>query len=251
MTLPLLSFGSNAPPPRNQLSNFHEAPIRVRRHDILPFFMGMTAPAYASWIPEYGPGVVFPSSEHFWQSLKACDAHTFHAFTADVALGKLTPDAFAIFFPARKNADKALAKCAYWSKKRNVGILAKLAVSKARQRALGKARGWQFLYPDTNDAPMTPKLAELEACIWTHILTLKFEQNPGPRLALMYTGNAHLYEQARMNPGHWAGMVTKEGTFEGENAMGRYMMAVRSVFGLYIHPNNDDEVEEEEGRGYV
>lgn len=213
------------------LSNFFMAPIRVRRHDILPEFARFSVPEYASWIPEYGDGVVFPSSEHFWHSLKALDRATFNEFTINGRLAKLEPDAFALF-----EDDPAEALKCYTNHKAKgaVGILAKKAVARTYEARM-KSLGFRLGYYDRNTAAATVDDADVELAVWTQILTLKFEQNTPLRLILMRTGNATLYEPPmRGKVHHWNGKKNAEtGEIEGANTMGRYLMAVRSVMRLF------------------
>lgn len=63
-----------------QLGNFARTPIRVRCRD-LPRKVRAAFPAWARWVGQQG--VVFPSVEHAWQSLRAKRRSVFDIFTQE------------------------------------------------------------------------------------------------------------------------------------------------------------------------
>lgn len=188
-------FGSSAKQPNNLLSNF----------------------AMCKVVDEEN-GLVFPSSEHWYCSQKVI-ASDRKRFTVDGDLGVMTPEAFLLIYPACTIRDK---KFAYWSKKNNIGILAKMAVSTpTMMRRLGLRPAVSM---DETDA------------LWMTLLLAKFRQNPHIRQVLLCTLTAKLVEfdrGAQRNvlkgtPVLWGGLI-KEGHLYGENRMGNLLMKCRTI----------------------
>jgi predicted NAD-dependent protein-ADP-ribosyltransferase YbiA (DUF1768 family) len=153
-------------------------------------------------------GHMFPSSEHAFQSCK----YLGESAARFRSQGGLT---FADVFSAA-TVDK---KQEFWMKKRNVGIVAKMATDPAVGKRLGLMRNVEFV-------------SSWE--LWEAILLSKFRDNEALRDLLLATGDAYLVEFSRGaerktragRPPVWAGMV-KDGVQYGENRMGVYLMRIR------------------------
>jgi hypothetical protein len=216
--VPVIYFNSNALPPYHMLSNFAQLDggLVLRPTDLVPALL-VLCPNLAEWLPPMG--AVFSSSEALWQALGALDKLTFLDFTVFGRFGTLEPNAFRFFYA---DVDQAIRKCAYWSKKRNVGILAKLA-SNPRYWVRLRLQGHMRAGP----APGYTRAVEAEA--WHCILALKFRQNPDVRLVLESTRGSVLVEHDRgagQRAVHWGGLVVG-GALVGDNAMGAYLTFVR------------------------
>lgn len=183
----VVKFFSNAKPPLNLLSNFFETKIEI-------------------------DGKVYPSSEHAFQAMLSLDSD---AFTSNSEIGKLTPEAchFVGF-----SKDKMHDKCKLWSKKKNVGILAKMLISKHDKLSLKR----------------TVTRGECEA-LFKKILLEKFRTNSVARKVLLDTKDAYLYEfvkssnrsfQKNGEIERWGAMIV-DGKVVGDNQMGALMMWVR------------------------
>lgn len=203
-----LKFYSNAKDPLNLLSNFSRARIVLDKETleeikaVIPGFFGRT-------------GDVFESSEHLWRATQAADIESYNRLTADGDLGTLREHTMEMFCSDLSEAEK---KRKFWLKKDNVGIVAKLVVTKQRKAGLRLNLEREFMEE------------ERERPVWIAILKAKFLQNPRHRTALMCTGRKYLYEFDRgaTQQTHWAGKFDKgTGAFVGQNAMGRYVQQVR------------------------
>ena len=217
---PFLYFNSGAQQPWNLLSNFSATTLVFTQPDISAG-MRTICPHIDAWMHERM--VVFPSSEHLWQALKATTREAFVAFAvggrcsgAEVLLG--------IY------GDKGLAKWRWWMRKGNVGIAAKLAANPKRAVVLDLVGRLDYAREQL--------AADVERDIWLTILRLKFKQSEGHRQVLLNTGNALLIEfdkgaaRASRQGGwvHWGGMWSKETqcVVGGENVMGGYLMEIRA-----------------------
>jgi predicted NAD-dependent protein-ADP-ribosyltransferase YbiA (DUF1768 family) len=219
---PYIYFLSTGAAAYRDLSNFKAAPIAI---DLA------TMPTYASLIgvpPHLLPTpLVFPSTEHAWQALKATDLATFQLFMEGGRFASLTVDTIAELIKEKswdnaKVAAKAKAKVAFYS--RNdlvmVGVVAKYAANAKRAKRLG--------YALREDVEILPP--DVEAAVWHELLMAKFQQNPGPRQVLIGTGTKLLVEfvkSARRVPSHWGGLVEADGSVTGENKMGVFLERVR------------------------
>lgn len=183
-----IQFYSGAIAPYHLLSNFSEAEVVI-------------------------DNVSYPSSEHAFQA--ALSLEGVEAFSSSSAIGKLTPAACGVVgFPPKKLD----AKCAFWSKKRNVGILAKMLIAKHKKA----------------ERKRQVDRAEVEL-LFKKILLDKYRRNPKAREALLSTGNAYLYEFVRSANSkftkkgvvdRWGAMIV-DGKVVGDNQMGALMMWVR------------------------
>ena len=209
-------FSSSSAPPNHLLSNFNAAPIKVTRDDLdgplleacpeINKFVGLE-------------GVVFKSTEHAWQALKAKDKSTFDRFV-DGDLAWFNEPVFEVFFPGQ-----GAKKLAHWAKKNNVGIVPKMAANKRYAKRLN------FKYKHSLDYSREKLPTNLERRVWNKLLRLKFAQNAVHRAALMSTGSKKLVEfdrgAGRGAGSHWGGLVDADGAHHGYNAMGRYVEEVR------------------------
>jgi predicted NAD-dependent protein-ADP-ribosyltransferase YbiA (DUF1768 family) len=165
--------------------------------------------------------VLFNSSEHVWQALKATTALVFNRFTTDGDIGTWSQ---SIFTATKK-------KMPYWKKKHGIGIQAKLAANSKHGKALR-------LGPTAMDYwREKPATLEDERGIWLAILRAKFTQNPELRQLLVVASHGHylveFVESAKKSGNHWGG-VYDAATYciHGENVMGKYLMELREELSL-------------------
>jgi len=220
----VVTFGSGAKYPWNMLSNFNSAKFSVHRHQLDEQILKIY-PNLADWIGEQG--VSFASSEHFWQSLKAMNERTFKQFTIG---GRFGCDHFdeQLFVPFFGSIDKARKKHAYWKKKQNVGVIAKMATNRAHANKLGIHGSIRYLANRLEEAK--------EKAVWKCILKSKFLANPEHMKVLQSTKDDYLLEfdrsarsKAMKNQAvpHWGGFIDKDGRLYGDNMMGLYLMCIR------------------------
>jgi predicted NAD-dependent protein-ADP-ribosyltransferase YbiA (DUF1768 family) len=224
MLSPYLYFNSAAQQPWHLLSNFSAATLVFTQSDICAG-MRTTCPHIDAWMQDRM--VVFPSSEHLWQALKATTREAFVAFAvggrcsgAEVLLG--------IY------GDKGLDKWRWWMRKGNMGIAAKLAANPKRAVVLDLV--------GRLDYSRERLAADVERDIWLTILRLKFKQSTTHRRALLETKERILIEfdksATRASRGggwvHWGGMWSKETqcVVGGENVMGGYLMEIRAELAM-------------------
>jgi hypothetical protein len=227
-------FGSSMARPLNLLSNFAATPIRMWLADVTPE-MALFCPEIASFVAsacgEDGQRpLVFPSSEHVWQALKARDVDTFLDFTLAGRWGQLDTAAFLPFYPKKSGTVHELqafaeAKVAHWGKKQNVGILAKMATSARYTRSVG-GKLW---YPSKVQGAADLEDAQHPGMwdVWLQILRLKYAQNDEARVVLLATGDTYLLEfstKANQWGGHYHELTDK---IVGRNYMGCLLMALR------------------------
>lgn len=210
-------FSSASSAPFHLLSNFNEAPIRIMRNDIDGALLE-ACPELSKFIG--AEGVVFRSSEHAWQALKTTDPTTFARFV-EGDLASFGEQIFDVFFPG-----EGAKKLEHWSKKKNVGIVPKMAANKKYAKRL------RFKFKHSMDYSREKLRPDLERRVWNKLLRLKFQQNEPHRRALLSTGMRKLVEfdrgAARNKGTHWGGLVDPDGNLHGENVMGRYLEEVRA-----------------------
>lgn len=177
-----ISFFSNAKFPLHKLSNFAECEIIFN-------------------------GKKYISTEHAFQSRKYIkeDRKRFR-ITGD--LGNI--DGFNIVFDEKDVENKIN----YWMKKKNIGIIAKMATDKKRGVKLGLNRDENF---------------ESDYELWEEILLAKFSIDEFKEI-LLNTGNKYLLEFSRnaknRNDEYWGGII-ENGKLYGKNMMGKYLMKIR------------------------
>ena len=135
----IVQFNSNAKVPYNILSNFNYAPIIMEHINDSALIL---CPDLGEWF-SICDRIEFPSSEHMWQALKSRNYETFIKFLIGGDFGSLSVNFFSKVIPqtSRKNPnydkfEAAEGKVKYWSKKNNVGIIAKMTVNKTHSRKL-------------------------------------------------------------------------------------------------------------------
>ncbi len=225
----VVPYNSGATAPHYILSNFAEAPIKAKPADFESCIL-QKFPRWARWL---GDGATFPSAEHLWQSLKAKDRRSFGEFLTGGLFSSLDEVAFAMFYA---KPEECARKQKYWSKKKNVGILAKLAANPSYRKRLPIVLNYQNEKLDEN----------IERSVWRTILRLKFEQNAEHRAVLEESGDSYLLEHSRSaqrafekfnKKEHWTGLVDNNGTLFGENAMGEYLMQARDDLCVGSQPD--------------
>ena len=172
-----LGFNSNSKAPYHELSNFNliEGGLEFE-------------------------GIVYPSVEHAYQAQKVRDEKMRRRFSVDGIYG--TTEAFSLFYG--KDSSK---KHDYWMKKKNIGILAKLAINRMDKFSLR----------------MIDRKKTMIA-----ILMVKYSK-PHYKEILLSTGGKTLYECAtRGKPSEWTARL-KDGHLEGGNYLGECMMIVRDA----------------------
>ncbi len=246
--LPLGSFsyfGSNASGDMKKLSNFFACPVRLTRADLVSTpVLSTLVPDLSEWLG--ADGLVFPSSEHLWQALKARNAPTLRRFAVGGDLAILSPGLFqrtTLLAQARKvwrgkgdtivslkKLDGAsLKKVVYWEK-RGVGIAAKLASKEAYGQTLE-------LGPEHMDYARETLAPDVERAIWLLVLRLKFEQNPALGDLLLSTQGHTLVEFDKAGARLDGPVKVKWGAYvdptthclRGQNVMGTYLMATRDI----------------------
>jgi hypothetical protein len=221
MNPPHVYFGSNAQAPLHLLSNFNAARLVLGLESVSPA-LATLCPSIGEWITKGGGALVFPSSEHLWQALKAKSCEIFLEFTVGGRFARV--DVLLDIY-----GEKGLQKWRWWMRNSNVGIAAKLAANpkhKVRLNLVGK-----MAYERESLS------LQLEQTVWMTILRLKFATNQPHREALLATGDALLIEFDRgaarkgTKLAHWGGIWDiQRGCVIGENVMGQYMMAIRAIF---------------------
>ena len=178
-------------------------------------------------------GLVFPSSEHAFQSFKYIPEDR-KRFTINGDLGNI--EAFSLFF----HKEIVEKKKNYWMAKNNIGILAKMATSKENTYKLGLHKDSSFKSTDE---------------LWFKILKKKFEPNVFPiplkddskgkkkekllsfKDILCSTKGSYLLEFSRSarrltldgKPPYWNGLIDEDGKLYGINKMGYYLMQIRDM----------------------
>tara|TARA_B100000768_G_scaffold161252_1_gene161230 strand:+ start:622 stop:1158 length:537 start_codon:yes stop_codon:yes gene_type:complete len=144
-------------------------------------------------------GLIYPSSEHMYQSQKFVDKKRF-SVEGDLGIWS----GFGLV------SDKTMD---YWKKKDNIGIIAKMATSKKMILKLGLIKIDGFQYTDE---------------LWNTILTKKYEVKEFEEI-LKKTEGLYLLEFDRnaVKRGSFWGGNSVDNVLYGENTMGKYLMKVR------------------------
>ncbi len=160
------------------------------------------------------------------EALKARDLATFNAFTSAGRFGQWSSEFFTQI--KKGNVTAARTAMAIWVRKDMLGIQAKLAANPKNGGLLG-------LTEETMSYGRERQAPEVERAVWLVILRLKYVQNHQHRRVLLSTERLSLYEfdrtAASATGSHWGACRRRktDGALVGENAMGRYMMAVREL----------------------
>lgn len=209
-------FGSGSKFPYHRLSNFNKCSIMMKNYVLVG-------------VDDYVlKEFVFPSSEHAWWSFFLSDEKDIERLAVNGDLSTL--DGLKYFY----KGEELKKKIEYWSKKDNVGIVAKLLAGREgtnyRRRAvkLGmkmSVHPCHMYGPVGNDATL--------AKIWARILVCKYSQNEKHRAILLSTAEKTLVEftrapVTRIGKEFWAGRVV-DGRLCGKNYMGECLMSVRNV----------------------
>lgn len=185
---PRLAFGSQQKAPFHRLSNFWECGVDFEnRH--------------------------FPSSEHAFQYVRTRGEERRKEYTSEGGFGRWT--GFGLFHKVPALAAK---KEEYWKKKRNIGILAKLAINRTKEE---------------HKVAMTSEEAH---DAFYRILWAKFTQNEDLKCVLLDTGDAYLFEfdksATRLDQAipprrvRWGAQVV-DNVVVGDNQMGALLMEIR------------------------
>ena len=183
---PPLLVGSGQRDPHHRLSNFHACRVEFE-------------------------GVVYPSSEHAFQAQRVSPRERRDLFSIEGPYADLDAG-FKNLFP--RDPEKAERKAAYWRKKDNVGILAKMIVNRTKN--------------------LIEMNAERCAEVFFDVLMAKFAQNEHLRDVLASTGDRYILEFDRGagrakragRTSRWGGLV-EDGRVVGSNQMGALLMRVR------------------------
>jgi predicted NAD-dependent protein-ADP-ribosyltransferase YbiA (DUF1768 family) len=184
MTTAPVHVGSGQRDPYYKLSNFHQCRVVFE-------------------------GVTYPSSEHAFQAQRV-PPWLRYLFSTEGPYADLDAG-FKKFFADPKKAEK---KAAYWRKKGNVGILAKMAINRMKD--------------------LVDMTAERCAEVFFDILVAKYTQNEHLARVLLSTGDRYILEFDRgagraKRAGRtcrWGGIV-EDGRVVGSNQMGALLMRVR------------------------
>jgi predicted NAD-dependent protein-ADP-ribosyltransferase YbiA (DUF1768 family) len=202
-------FSSNLSPPFNLLSNLARVEEGI----------------------EIG-GVRYPSVEHAYQSLKFPRDQK-HLLACHGQFGDFQILIESDLFYPRLTKEERAKKMEYWSKKDNIGIIAKMVTDPTVMAKLG----------------MTPVEFKRTDETWHHLLQQKFAierfrnvllplipiptKTKNPFVSTHYTGKESLVEfqrSANHSPCFFGALVDAEnGNVYGKNYMGRMLMEVRSM----------------------
>ena len=156
----------------------------------------------------------YPSVEHAYQAVKFMDCDK-HRFTICGDLGGW--DGMKLIYP--NDHDN---KIRYWSKKNNIGIIAKLAVRLDNIKKLNLTLDKTIIMQKINDK------------IWPVLLTKKFQEEKfkdiliktGKNYLLEFSRSAKIESERNRKP-YYNGLI-EDGILYGDNKMGQYLMQVRS-----------------------
>ena len=182
-------FYSNAKPPYFKLSNFYKTNVCYN-------------------------GINYPSSEHAFQAQLVLDKYK-TMFSCNGILGSLTTEAFKYLGESEK---KLQQKVDFYSRKKMVGILAKMGIKKMKKMGMTKN--------------MTSKDV---VTIFLDILVQKYKDTE-LKLLLQSTGDKYLLEFERSATRlkkksiitRWGGIIVDDHVI-GSNQMGQLLMEVRRV----------------------
>ena len=188
---PVIKFWSNGPPNFYKLSNFQ-------------YIEGGIQP--------FKDGLIFISTEMAFQSRKYIEKDRVRfSITGDIG----TVGGFKKVF----RETEYIKKQAYWMKKDNIGIIAKVATNKTVGERLGLEIDQGF--KSTDD-------------LWIQILSCKYNKEPFKQL-LKNTLDIYLlefdrsaYHRFEISPAFWGGNIVQN-TLWGQNQMGKYLMHVREL----------------------
>lgn len=222
-TMETIYIGSGMARPYNLLSNFSECTI------VGEVYIKKDDDSFE--IKNY----TFPCSEHyFWAHFmyRDCDIKRL-AIGGDMS----TLEGLKFFF----KEDVYVSKVKFWSKKKNVGIVAKMLANRSgifRKRA-DKLGFIMSIHPLVQYGEQGTD--ETLFSIWKKILFHKYTQNKDHRDILEGTGNKRIVEFCRMKPENqfWAGQVVggtrmrnkniSGGDVVGFNYMGKMLMMTRDL----------------------
>lgn len=204
-------FGSGMAPPYNKLSNFNACTITGR--------LWIMTGSNEYVVKEY----TFPSSEHLWWA---------HFLVLDRDIKRLAiggdlstlESGLALFY----KGGELSKKISYWSKKENVGIVAKMLGGKKRKRAIDLGMKMSVHPCEKYGRQGTEKTLDK---IWKRILVAKYTQNSEHRDVLLGTGSHALVEftrtpKDRIGKEFWCGRA-QESKLYGRNYMGDCLVAMR------------------------
>jgi predicted NAD-dependent protein-ADP-ribosyltransferase YbiA (DUF1768 family) len=191
----VVNFNSNTKGPLCRLSNFFESHV----------------------VDVTRKNVVYPSAEHYFQSMKCVPAHRKH-FYVDGKLGSWA-GAFQVLTDDPER----------WRRKQMIGIIAKMAVEPNRAKKLG-------IVLKTHKKSSKRVETYEEACkTWLPILRSKFKnrelatvlQSTGPDSYLLNQSDPHRDQNCRCG-----GHIDSTGKMSGSNWMGRMMAQIRTELFL-------------------
>ena len=188
----VINFWSNAKVPFNNLSNFALIPEGI----------------------EY-EGIIYSSTEHAFQAQKYIESERYR-FSKTGDLGVWT-GLNLVFKP-----EEFEKKYNYWSKKNNIGIIAKMATNEKIGKKLGLIRDENFKSTDE---------------LWLKILEKKYSIKYFSNL-LKSTNDIYLLEfdrgcNSKFNDSNsvWGGIINNDILY-GSNLMGKYLMEIRTILNL-------------------
>ncbi len=222
-----------AMPVRSLPTEPHPRVITPPGRSVVNFYSGAGGTAHRfsnfSYCPEgvLYKGRVYPTAEHAYVAQKY-RGPTQQRFAVG---GDLTRWASMRLFVRPKRGEtpedhgaRVSAKIAHWSKKGNLGVLAKMAGNPAHAKHAG-----------------LPPPKKVRQGIFYKIARSKYTRDPALAALLLATGDAHLIEFARGarareqrggEPERWAALVDKDGRIWGDNRMGLVLMLLREHLNL-------------------
>jgi predicted NAD-dependent protein-ADP-ribosyltransferase YbiA (DUF1768 family) len=213
--------------PYYKLCSLHAASFVLKATDL----SDLTREAYSNaeeWLGS--TGIVFPSSEHARQALKAKDRDTMNMFAEGGVFSTIHGEFFSKFMKTL-DPTKVEKKVKYWSRKNHVGILAKMAASQPKKFELLGLEGKLDV-----DKKLTK---EQDEAVWKDIIRQKHSQNPILKDILLATGDKYLVDFSvsakrnatrEKNPYHelYTGLIDADGNLYGQNLLGMTLAGVRS-----------------------
>jgi hypothetical protein len=175
-------------------------------------------------------GKHYPSVEHWYQSQKVAS----HASDFECGGKWSTWDAMHLLWKPTNVA----RKIAYWRRKHSIGIIAKLAINRAR---IG-TRSQRLQVGLTLKPTLLEYVSFKDALeLWLPVLLAKVAQNIEVLALLRMHRQDYFLEFSRGaqrqthhgNPPRWSGMI-KDGKLFGENWMGRLWMQVAALDVVFI-----------------